>query len=99
MTHAEQWASNMSNAVGAVQAVKAARPVFSAPLEAVKGAQEAGAAEVAFLIAVDGKPFLQLRNKILTPEQALALAAFAQQEFIGPGGALLDPDPLPACVK
>lgn len=66
MSRAENWAHS-------VQQIMLDRPSFSTLLEDVGGAQEAKEKEIAFVAAVKGVPYIQLRGGLLSKAQALEL--------------------------
>lgn len=75
MSKAEEWAK-------AIHEVRLARPTFTTTVADADGRQHAGLREVAFVVALNGAPALQLRRGgILQPEGALALAEFIRDVF------------------
>jgi hypothetical protein len=73
-TLAARWAA-------AIQQVRLDRPTCALYLDKV-GGQPHGLKDVAFVIAIDGQPHLQLKGGILSPEQGRLLANWIYDHFV-----------------
>ena len=74
-SEASNWASTVAKHMKA-------RPSFSISLESIGGAQLEGMKEMAYVIAVNGEAYLQVRGGMLTHDQAIELMKFIRTNFL-----------------